>query len=83
MYVGQATSQKVKSSDIRKRGEARLLEPRSSGELRYRARRQLKSGTRDDDRLLGARRLRVCKRILGTPPPLSQLEIQGVGMPNR
>ena len=53
----------------------RLLEPRSSRELRYRARRQLKSGTRDDDRLLGARRLRVCKRILGTTPPLSQLEI--------
>ena len=61
----------------------RLLEPGSSGELRYRARRQLKSGTGNDDRLPGARRLRVCKRILGTPPPLPQLEIQGVGMPNR
>src|SRR5215831_15390656 len=53
----------------------RLLEPGSSRELRYRARRQLKSGAGDDDGLLGARRLRVCKRILGTPPPLSQLEI--------
>ena len=41
----------------------RLLEPRSSRELRYRARRQLKSGTDNDDRLFGARSFESAKEF--------------------
>jgi hypothetical protein len=58
----------------------RLLEPGSSRELRYRARRQLKSETGNDDRLPGARRFRVCKEFWEHHPLYRNWKFKGVGI---
>ena len=60
-----------------------LRSSRRSRELHNYARRRLKSGSSYDGWLLGGRRSRVGKGILGAAPDLPQLEIQGVVVSNR